>query len=97
MVKPLIMLFCYGYTLSLRLKPQAIFYFACSIFNIARGFNHGKRILINVNFCKTYNHNGYPLRPAVSTAGYVLLCCVVFNIASGFNHGRRIHVHQLPG
>jgi len=50
MIKPLIMLFCYGYTLSLRLKPQAIFCFACSIFNIARGFNHGRRIDVDQHF-----------------------------------------------
>jgi hypothetical protein len=62
---------------------------------MARGFNHG-RCVLKGQFGKRNHRNGYSLRPAVETAGYIFCFCVwYFNIARGFNHGKRIYEHLI--
>ena len=61
-------------------KPQAMVFAFCVVFNIARGFNHG-RCVLKGQFGKRNHRNGYCLRPAVDTAGYFTLC-VVFQYSS---------------
>jgi hypothetical protein len=75
----------------LRLKPQVMFFFTYVFSNIARGFNHGKRIVRHCKFYfKTYNRCGLYVAFLRLKPQAMFFCKCFSNIARGFNHGKRI-------
>jgi hypothetical protein len=74
------------------LKPQAMFFFAYLSSNIARGFNHGERIVkhFKIQFLKNIQSlRIYVAFLRLKPQAMFFFAYLSSNIARGFNHGER--------